>query len=158
MAAMLAALVCVATIIIKVPSPLNGYINLGDAIVLLSGWLLSPIYAALAAGVGSMLADLFSGYAIYAPATLVIKGIMALLAYCLSSLLRAKAGDVLSKIIGGVVAEIWMVAGYFIFEGILYGFVPSLANIPANAVQGALGLVIALLLIKIFEKSKINLK
>ena len=61
-ASMLAALVCVATMIIKIPSPLKGYINLGDCVVLLSGWLLSPLYGFLAAGIGSALADVFSGY------------------------------------------------------------------------------------------------
>ena len=44
MAALLAALTCVTTMIITVPSPLKGYLNLGDSIVLLSGWLLSPAY------------------------------------------------------------------------------------------------------------------
>ena len=62
---MLAALICVATMVIKIPSPLNGYINLGDCIVLLSGWLLSPVYGFMAAGLGSALADLFAGYVTY---------------------------------------------------------------------------------------------
>ena len=38
-AALLAALTCVATMIIKIPSPLKGYLNLGDCVVLLSGWM-----------------------------------------------------------------------------------------------------------------------
>ncbi|MBP3559105.1 MAG: ECF transporter S component [Clostridia bacterium] len=80
-ASMLAALVCVATMIIKIPSPLKGYINLGDCVVLLSGWLLPPGYSFLAAGVGSALADVFSGYAVYAPVTFAIKGLMAVVAY-----------------------------------------------------------------------------
>ena len=42
MASLLAALCCVATMIIKIPSPLKGYLNLGDCVVLLSGWILSP--------------------------------------------------------------------------------------------------------------------
>ena len=73
-ASMLAALTCVATMIIKIPSPLKGYINLGDASVLLSGWLLSPVYGFFSAGIGSALADIFSGYTVYAPATFLIKG------------------------------------------------------------------------------------
>ena len=81
MAALIAALTCVATMIIKIPSPLEGYLNLGDCVVLLAGWTLSPIYGFLAAGLGSALADMFSGYVVYAPATLIIKDIMALLAY-----------------------------------------------------------------------------
>ena len=79
-AALFASLVCVATMIVKIPSPMKGYLNLGDCVVLLCGWLLSPLYGFLAAGLGSALADLFSGYIIYAPATFIIKGGMALIA------------------------------------------------------------------------------
>ena len=64
MAALIAALACMATMLIKIPSPLKGYINLGDCVVLLAGWILSPIYGFLAAGLGTALADVFSGYAI----------------------------------------------------------------------------------------------
>ena len=77
-AAMLAALACVATMIIKIPTPLKGYVNLGDCVVLLCGSILSPAYAFLAAGIGSGLADVLSGYLVYAPATFAIKGAMAL--------------------------------------------------------------------------------
>ena len=81
MAAMLVALTTVATMIVKIPSPLKGYINIGDCVVLLAGWSLSPLYGFLAAGIGSALADLFSGYIVYAPATFLIKGLMALMAF-----------------------------------------------------------------------------
>lgn len=153
--AMLAALCCVATMVIKIPSPLNGYLNLGDCIVLLSGWLLSPGYAFLAAGIGSALADVFSSYIVYAPATFVIKGLMAIIAYFCFKSMRNKTGDTPSRIIGGIVAETEMVLGYFVFEGFMYGFVPSAVNIPANAVQGVAGLVIGIILVKIFEKTNI---
>lgn len=157
-AAMLAALACVATMIIKIPSPMKGYLNLGDCVVLLAGWVLSPVYGFLAAGIGSALADIFSGYVIYAPATFVIKGLMAIIAYYLFKLISNKIGNLPSRIISGVAAELIMVFGYFIFEGFLYGFMPSAVNIPANAVQGVAGLIIGTLLIKIFEKNKILMK
>lgn len=80
LAALLAALVCVATMVVQIPSPMQGYVNLGDCFVLLSGWLLGPWYGFAAGGIGSMLADIFLGYAHYAPGTLVIKGVMALVA------------------------------------------------------------------------------
>ena len=157
-ASMLAALVCVATMIIKIPSPLKGYINLGDCVVLLSGWLLSPLYGFLAAGIGSALADVFSGYIAYAPATFVIKGLMAIIAYFGFRLLHKRLGSFSSRIISGTLSEIIMILGYFVFEGFLYGFVPSLVNIPANAVQGVAGLIIGTILIKVFEKNKIMLQ
>lgn len=155
MAAMLAALTCVATMIIKIPSPLKGYINLGDCVVLLAGWTLSPIYGFLAAGLGSALADLFSGYVVYAPATFVIKGVMALIAYYGFKLLHKKIGNLPSRIITGIVAEAVMILGYFVFEGFLYGFGPSVVNIPANSVQGIAGLILGCVLVKVFEKSKL---
>ncbi len=154
-ASMLAALVCVATMIIKIPSPLKGYLNLGDCVVLLSGWLLSPLYGFLAAGIGSALADVFSGYIAYAPATFVIKGLMAIIVYFGFRLLHKRLGRFSSRIISGTLAEIIMILGYFIFEVFLYGFVPSLVNIPANSVQGVAGVIIGTILIKVFENNKI---
>jgi len=153
-ASMLAALCCLATMIIKIPSPLNGYINLGDCVVLLSGWLLSPAYGFAAAGIGSALADLLSGYAAYAPVTFIIKGIMAIIAHFCFKGMHNKLGNTPSRIIGGVLAEIEMIFVYFVFEGFMYGFAPSVVNIPANGVQGIAGLIIGLILVKIFEKSR----
>lgn len=155
-AALFAALACVATMIIKIPSPLKGYLNIGDCVVLLSGWLLPPFCGFLAAGIGSALADLFSGYMIYAAATFVIKGLMALVAYYVHTALNKKLHSLPSRLISGVLAEIVMVLGYFVFEGFMYGFAPSAVNIPSNCVQGVAGLILGTLLVKIFEKTIVN--
>ena len=157
MASMLAALCCVATMIIKIPSPLKGYLNLGDCVVLLSGFMLSPVYGFLAAGIGSALADIFSGYVIYAPATFVIKGAMALIACLGFKLIHKRIGSMPARLIIGAVAEVAMVLGYFVFEGFMYGFAASAVNIPANAVQGVAGLAIGVILTRTFEKHKILL-
>ena len=154
-AAMLAALCCVATMLIKIPSPLKGYLNLGDCIVLLSGWLLSPWYGFAAAAIGSALADVFSGYAIYAPATFIIKGLMALIAYFCFKALKGKIKNTPARVVGGILAEIVMILGYYVFEGFMYGFAESAVNIPANGMQGIAGLVIGLILVKMFEKTKL---
>lgn len=153
-AALLAALTCVATIIIKIPSPLNGYLNFGDCVVLLAGWTLSPVYGFLAAGLGSALADLFSGYVVYAPATFVIKGLMAPVAYYSFKALNKRLGSLPSRIISGITAEAVMILGFFVFEGFLYGFGPSAVNIPANGFQGFSGLILGCILVNVFEKSK----
>ncbi len=63
MVAMLSSLACVATMLIKIPSPMKGYINLGDGVVLIAGWMLGPGYGFLAAGLGSALADVLYGFA-----------------------------------------------------------------------------------------------
>ena len=158
MTALMASMVCVATMVIKIPSPLEGYLNIGDCIVLLCGWLLPPGYAFFAAGLGSALADLFSGYLIYAPATFVIKGAMAVIAFFCFKLLNKRLGKLASQIIGGVIAEIIMILGYFVFEGFLYGFAPSVVNIPANGVQGVAGLILGVVLIKVLERLKISIE
>lgn len=155
MAAVAAALVCAATMVVKIPSPLSGYLHLGDGLVLLCGWLLSPVYAFFAAGLGSALADLFSGYALYALPTFLIKGVMAIVAYYIAALLRGRLGRLLSCVIAGGVAELLMIAGYLVFEGFMYGFVPSLVNIPANAVQGVAGLILGVVFLRVFERYRI---
>lgn len=151
-AAVLAAFACVATMIIKIPSPFKGYLNMGDCIVLLSGWMLSPIYGFLAAGIGSALADVFLGYVTYAPATFVIKGMVAVIAFYIFKLFENRFKKLGSWIISGVLAEIFMVVGYFVFEAFLYGFTPSLVNIPANGVQGIVGIIVGVALAKILKR------
>ena len=51
-----------------------------------------------------------------------------------------------------------MILGYYVFEGFLYGFVPSLVNIPANSMQGIAGLIVGIVLMAMFEKSNISLE
>ncbi len=153
MAAMLSALVCIATIIIKVPCPL-GYLNAGDAFVLLASWVLPCGYAVFSAGIGSFFADIILGYTAYAPATFVIKMLMAFAAYTIWKRLSDKGRT--RYILSGAAAECIMVLGYYAYEGIfLYGFVSSAVNIPLNALQGIAGIVIALAVNKIFNKYKI---
>lgn len=156
LSSMLAAMVCVATMIIKIPSPLKGYLNLGDCFVLISGWLLGPVYGFFAAGTGSGLADFFSGYTVYVPATFFIKGIMALSSFYIYKVLSKGNKKILPYIVSGIAAEIIMVVLYYIFEGFMYGFWASLINIPANIVQGIFGIIIGTLLISVFKKSKID--
>lgn len=155
-AALFAALVCVATMIIKIPSPLKGYLNLGDGIVLLAGWILPGGYGFFAAGIGSALADIFSGYVSYAPATFIIKGCMALVAMSVFGFMsRLTNKQLLSRIVSSVSAEILMIGGYYIFEGFLYGFAPSAVNIIANGIQGTAGLILGVALIKLLHAGKL---
>ena len=78
--AMFAALICVATMLIRVPIPATGgYANLGDGVILLCAFLMDPICAVIAAGIGSMLADVLAGYMSYAIGTLIIKAGVALI-------------------------------------------------------------------------------
>ena len=134
MTGVLMALACVATMVIQIPSPTHGYMNLGDCVVLLSGCLLGPVYGAVAGGVGSALADLLSGYAVYVPGTLVIKAVMAALA----GILYRRSRKLLP--VGAVLAELVMIVGYWLYDGFLMGSLAgSAAGIPSNIIQGLFG-------------------
>ena len=127
---------------------MQGYIHLGDAIVLLCGWTLGPIYGVAAAAVGSALADMLSGYLVYAPATFVIKGLSALVGWLVYILMSKKKKSIWGLVISAIAAELLMVALYYVFEGFMYGFAASLVNIPANLIQGAGGVIFGTVLMK----------
>ena len=139
--AILTALVACFTMFLKVPTAI-GYANLGDGVILFGSLLLGSV-SAVAAAVGSALADLLQGYAVYAPWTLIIKGGMALIC----GVLLRKQQDWLHQIIAYVVSELWMVAGYFLVEAFIlsYGVSGAVGSIVPNLLQGAAGVCFALM-------------
>ena len=149
---MMAALIFVATYFIKLPmSMTNGYVHLGDGFILLAasmlGWAAVP-----AAAVGSMLADLMGGYAVYLLPTFLIKGAVAAVAVLA---VRAKLSWL--RVLGLIAAEAVMVGGYFVTEWLIlgYGLAAAGAGLLGNAVQGASGVVIALLLIPLMKRVRL---
>lgn len=117
-AAMFAALVCVGTVLIVIPTPFGGYVNFGDCFILIAAWTLGPYYGFAAGGIGSMLADLFTGYALYAPATFIIKGLIGLVAGLIMLAFKKKNHRFLGYVTGAVAGELLMAVGYFLFEAI----------------------------------------
>ena len=161
MAALFAALACVATMSIKIPTPgTSGYIHPGDAIVILAGVVLGPAWGFLAGGIGSAMADLLGGYFVYVPITFVIKGLVSLCSALLyrkvglvslcSALLYRKVGKnsksrYTAVILGGVADIILVAGGYCLCEYFIYG-AGAFASVPANLVQGIGGLVLSAVL------------
>lgn len=157
MAAVMTALVAVATAVIPIPLP-TGYGHPGDALVLLAGWLLGPLWGAVAAGLGSALADLFLGYVAYAPATFVVKALTAAVCGLLTAALAGKIKfRPLSLVIGGVLGEAVMVGGYFLYESVVLGLgAAAAASLPGNLMQGAVGLVLFVLLAVLLRKYRVD--
>lgn len=155
--AMFAALILVATFIIKIPTPgTGGYIHPGDAFVILSGVILGPLYGGAAAAVGSALADILGGYFIYAPITFLIKGICALgSGFIFKSFQNKIKKDHLRVILCGGFSTVIVVGGYLVFELFIYGS-GAFASIPANLIQGLSGLAISSLLFPLLKQRKIN--
>lgn len=140
-AAVFAALICVSTAFLAVPLPVSGYFNLGDAFVLLAGWLLNPIYAIAAAGLGSMLADVIAGAPVYALGTLIIKALVTFAAgglfRALTAKLKRKKLFFLCAAIAATAGELIMTGGYFLYESAILGFgLGAAGNIPGNLLQG----------------------
>ena len=132
--AMMTAMVMIATTFFKIPNAM-GYIHLGDGFVLLAAIILPKKYACFAGGVGAGLADIYGGYAVWAPWTLVIKIIMVLIVQLFFDLLikRATNGGHVAKVAGlpftelfaYVLAVLWTVSGYYAAQGFIYGLLRS---------------------------------
>ena len=171
LAALSIALVTLATVIIRIPNPATqGYINLGDALLftlaLVFGWRIGG----LAGGVGSALADALGGYFIWAPWTLVIKGIEGILVGTIAWWgirggrdSRNGGDDQVGRDAGAAPADsaghhpgriaafaavlvggAWMVTGYYLAGSVLFGGIAALTEIPGNLVQAGVAIVVAL--------------
>ena len=147
LAALFAALSCVATMSIRIPTPgTGGYIHPGDAIVILSGVILGPVWGFFAGGIGSALSDLIGGYFVYVPITFVIKGLVALVAgHLYQKIGKTQKSRYVAVVLGGVADIILVSGGYFVCEYFIYG-AGAAASIPANIIQGIGGLVISCIL------------
>lgn len=149
-----AAIVCVCTLLVAIPLPGNGYANLGDTMVIAAGFFCGPVYGFFAAAIGSALADIFSSFALYAPATFIIKGLMALTVGFICKSIN-KHGFTARLIPSSVIAELEMVLGYFIFEMFIYDDKTiAIMDIAGNAIQGACGIVFSIVLVNVLNANK----
>ena len=157
-AAMFAALICVATMLIRIPSPIGGYVNFGDCFIIVAAFVLGPYYGFAAGAIGSAMADALAGYMQYVPGTFVIKGLIALAAALIANALFKKTTHrVLAYTVGALVGEIIMAGGYYLFEATLlgYGFAGAFAGVFGNCVQGLFGVVLGVVLIEVLSKTKV---
>ena len=147
--ALFAALVFVATYIVRIPIPLTGYVNLGDGMILFAAFLLGPWWSWPAAAIGAALADLVAAYAVYIPGTFADKALTAIVAGLLFRLImgrgeRSTGRTLLAAVVAGVVGELVMAGGYLLYESLVLGYGwAAVAAVPANLVQGAAGVVLA---------------
>lgn len=150
-AGVLAAAIVLLTTLVSLPMPGGlGYINLGDVGVLLAGMMLGGGWGALCAGAASALADVLLGYTVYAPATFVIKGLVALVAGLLFARTQKKI-----RFVALYPAALIVPAGYFLYEVMLYGAASAVPNILFNTMQCLVGAVIATVLGLMLLKTKL---
>ena len=146
-----AAIIFVLTAFFPIPLG-HGYANAGDVFVVLSGIMMGPWAGLAAAGVGSAMADLYLGYSVYAPATFVIKGLMAVVACLIFKSLKNKR---LKTAVSYIVCELIMVSGYFLFETIFFGIGVALADVVGNLLQAAFGAAVGITLTSVLMKTRV---
>ncbi len=159
LSALLAALTCVATMIIQVPTPTGGYIHPGDGFVLLSGILLGPLLGGLSAGIGSMLADVLTGYIQWAPATFIIKTLAAITGALIYKVIRKNftVNSNLMIILPGIGMGFVVVFGYLSYNTLILGsgFAAAVTGVPTDTLQSVFGIVVASFLLPVLNKIKL---
>ena len=151
--AMFTAAIAVTTAYVSIPTGMGGYIHLGDGIIFMGVMLLGPA-GAIAAGVGSALADVLCAYTIFAPGSFLVKAAMGVIV----GIFYRRKGGVFSYIINIVLfilAEMIMVVGYFGYECIIWDFHAALAEVPANAIQACAGIIIGAASAPLVKKIKL---
>jgi uncharacterized membrane protein len=145
--AIMGALTTVVTMFFIPFVPTGGYFNLGDAVVVTTALIFGPIVGALAGGIGSALADVLLGYGVFAPYTLVIKGLEGFVVGKIAgnSETTTKMKMVIAWLVGGVI----IVAGYWSAEAFIMGFgIPAanaeiIINIP-QAIGSVIGIPVSI--------------
>ncbi|ADQ45819.1 hypothetical protein Calkro_0947 [Caldicellulosiruptor kronotskyensis 2002] len=153
------ALVFVLTFTIKIPL-MAGYFNIGDVVIMLSSILFGKSIGFMGGSFGSALADIVSGYTIYAPFTFVIKGLEGFICGLIFEKIEGKkkwASFIISTMLSGIL----MAVGYFLSEACVlkylssalnikrnlqFGLKVALANLPFNLLQGVLSAIISIIL------------
>ncbi len=146
--AVLTAVVVVFTIIIKIPTPTKGYLNLADLAICFIAFTFSPLTAFIAGGLGTALADILSGYPQWAPISFIVHGLEGLVVALIVKRSAQSISDgvpVLKiKIFLAMIFCILIVTGgYFMLSATLMGigFEAALAGVPGNAFQAAIGVI-----------------
>lgn len=155
----------IAGSIIKIPT-LNGMIQLGDCMVLLSAVLLGKKYGFFAAATGMVLVDILGGYVIWAPFTFIIKGLVALTVSIIISRSKEKGFKtfLFAFILGGIINVVGYFIGNAIMGGIIVGaskgflgsMIYAFSHLFGDIIQTVAGIVIALPLAKMVYKFKLK--
>jgi len=121
MAAVFAALVCIATIIFRIEVPAtSGYFNIGETIIYITALLFGPLVGAFAGGVGSAIADMI-GYPVFAPGTLIIKGFEGAIVGFLNKKMFTKTSKfnwrIFTTVLGLIVGILLAITGSIYYHG-----------------------------------------
>jgi uncharacterized repeat protein (TIGR04002 family) len=143
-----AAIICIFTAFFQIKNPGGGYIHIGDSFIYLFACILPIPYSLLAGAIGASLADVISGYAVYALPTFIIKAVMAVAFSNRFSNLSVR------NILAAVWGTIALVGGYIIAEIFMLGTEGALANAIRTLIQGAANFALFIICSVILSKTK----
>ena len=146
--AMAISLVFVATLLLNIRLPIaanGGLVHLGTAMLFIIAMLFGPKKGAIAGAVGMGLFDLFSGWTLWAPISIVARGLQGFIVGYIAWYAGRMGGSKTFNIIAAVASIPVMVAVYYVGEAIIFGsFIIPAASIPGNLVQNGIGLLVAI--------------
>ena len=152
--AIFTAMIYTLTAFVHIPTA-KGYVHIGDAVIFIAACLLPKPYAIASAALGASLSDALSGYWIWVPATLVIKG-LTVLAF------TSKNQKMLCKhnLIALLPALILCVVGYGVYSGlVIYGSLEAgFLDAPANVFQTVASSAVFIVLSMTMDKAGIKKK
>jgi uncharacterized membrane protein len=156
---LLIAMVFIATMFINIRLPISingGLIHLGNVILFTAAIVFGKKQGAIAGAFGMGLFDILSGWTAWAPFTFVIRGVMGFLIGMVANSNGKEGRSFLFNLLAVSVGSVWMIAGYYLAEGILYGnWISPVTSIPGNIAQLVIGLF-ALVLVPAIKR--LNLK
>ncbi|GAB6255636.1 ECF transporter S component [Peribacillus simplex] len=145
--AMLIALVFLSTFFLNIKLPIaanGGLVHLGTAMLFIASIIFGPKKAALAGAIGMGLFDIVGGWTLWAPITIVARGLQGYIVGKIAWSKGRNGTSIAFNVIATIVSIPFMIAVYYIGEGILYGnWIAPLASIPGDLVQNILGIIVA---------------
>lgn len=148
--AFLTALTIILTLLIHFPfKPTQGYLTLADAGVYAAAFLLGSTSGAFAGGIGTALADVISGYPIFAPLSLIAHGLQGLVAGLIFHWKLLQKNPLAASVISTIAGTICMVLVYLGGEILFLSIAPTVAllEIPGNLCQNIAGAIVAVPLV-----------
>ncbi|WP_203333393.1 ECF transporter S component [Planococcus beigongshangi] len=146
--AMAISLVFVATQLLNIRLPIaanGGLVHLGTAMLFTIAMLFGPKKAAIAGAVGMGLFDLINGWTLWAPITIIARGLQGYIVGRIAWSAGRQGGSKAFNILAAIVSIPVMVAVYYVGEAIIFSsFIIPAASIPGNLVQNSVGLLIAI--------------
>lgn len=154
---MLVALVFVSTVFMNIKLPITangGLVHLGTAMLFIASILFGPKKGALAGAIGMGLFDILGGWALWAPITILARGLQGYIVGKIAWSNGRKGNSIALNLTATIVSIPFMVAVYYIGEGILYAnWIAPLASIPGDLLQNVLGIIVAVPVCVILKKA-----